>query len=95
MPLSIILLVEKVFKHHGLWDIKVSPPQVKVPPVTISIDYSDSQIPFSAPSFYPDPDYPMDCYRSFRPRRVITWLLSAIFPPFPGYGKRFDVFFIC
>jgi len=30
--------------------------------VTISIDYSDFQIPFSALSFYPDPDYPMDSY---------------------------------
>ena len=35
---------------------------MKVPFVTISIDDSDSQVPFSAPSFYPDPEHPMDSY---------------------------------
>jgi hypothetical protein len=62
MFLSIILPVEKILKHFGLWDLKVRhPPKVKAPSVTISIDNSDSQIPFSAFPFYPDPDYPMDC----------------------------------
>jgi len=32
--------------------------------VTVSIDYSDFQVPFSAPSFYLDPDYPMNSYVS-------------------------------
>jgi hypothetical protein len=32
-------------------------------PVTIPIDYSDSQVPFCGPSFYPDPDYPVDSYK--------------------------------
>jgi hypothetical protein len=40
------------------------PPKVKLPSVMISIDDSDSQVPFSAPSFYPDQDYPMDSYVS-------------------------------
>jgi hypothetical protein len=35
-----------------------------------SIDYSDSQVPSSAPSFYPDPDYPMDYNRFSKPRWV-------------------------
>jgi hypothetical protein len=34
----------------------------KTPSITIPIDYSDSQIPFSTPSFYPDPEYPMDSW---------------------------------
>jgi hypothetical protein len=55
----------RAFKHLGLWDLKVRPPpKVKAPSVTIPIDDSDSQVPFSAPSFYPDPDYPMDSYVS-------------------------------
>ncbi len=32
--------------------------KVKVPSITISIDDSDSPVPFSAPFLYPDPDYP-------------------------------------
>lgn len=56
-------VIEKILKHLGLWDLKVGPPpKVKAPSVTILIDDSDSQVPFSAPSFYPDPDYPMDSY---------------------------------
>jgi len=55
--------IEKILKHPGLWDLKVRPPpKVKASSVTISIDDSDSQVPFSAPPFYPDPDYPMDSY---------------------------------
>jgi hypothetical protein len=58
-------VIEKILKHLGLWDLKVRlPPKVKAPSLTISIDDSDSQVPFSAPSFYPDPDYPMDSYVS-------------------------------
>ena len=54
-------MIEKILKHLGLWDLKVRPPpKVKAPSVTISIDNSDSQIPFSALPFYPDPNYPMD-----------------------------------
>ena len=53
-------VIEKLFKHLGLWDLKVRPPpKVKAPSVTISINDSDSQVPFSAPSFHPDPDYPI------------------------------------
>jgi len=56
-------VIEKILKHLGLWDLKVKPPpKVKALYVTLSIDDSDSQVPFSTPSFYPDPDYPMDSY---------------------------------
>jgi hypothetical protein len=51
-------VIEKILKQLGLWDLKVSlPPKVKAPSVTISIDDSDSQVPFSTPPFYPDPEY--------------------------------------
>ena len=54
-------VIERILKHLGLWDLKGSPPpEVKAPSVTISIHASDSQVPFSAPPFYADPDYPMD-----------------------------------
>jgi hypothetical protein len=44
-------VIEKILKHLGLWDLKVRPPpKVKAPSVTISIDDSDSQVPFSTPS---------------------------------------------
>jgi hypothetical protein len=50
-------VIEKILKHLGLWDLKVrTPPKAKGPSVTISIDDSDSQVPFSASSFYPDPE---------------------------------------
>ena len=56
-------VIEKILKHLGLWDLKVRPPpKVKTPSVPISTDDSDSRFPFSAPPFYPDPDYPMDSY---------------------------------
>jgi hypothetical protein len=56
-------VIEKILKHLALWDLKVRlPPKVKEPSVTISIDDSDSQVLFSAPSFYPDPEYPLDSY---------------------------------
>ena len=64
-------VIEKILKHLGLWDLKVRPPpKAKVPSVTVCIDYSDSQVPFSAPSLYPDPDYPMDYNRISKPRWV-------------------------
>ena len=54
---------EKILRHLGLWEVKVRPPpKEKVPFLSVSIDYSDSQIPFSGPSLYPDPEYPMDSY---------------------------------
>jgi hypothetical protein len=57
-------VIEKILKHLGLWDLKVRPsPKVKAPSRTISIDDSDSQVPFSTPSFYPDREHPMDSYR--------------------------------
>jgi len=54
-------VIEKILKHLGLWgNIKVRPPaNVKAPSLRISIDDSDSQVPFSTPPFYPDPDYPI------------------------------------
>ena len=58
-------VIEKILKHLGLWDVKARPPpKGKVPSPSISIDDSDSQIPFSTLSFCPDPDYPMDSYVS-------------------------------
>jgi len=73
-------VIEKILKHLGLWDLKVRPPpKVKAASVTISIDDSDSQVPFSAPSFYPDPDYPMDSQRILKPRGVTPLVvISAI-----------------
>jgi hypothetical protein len=50
--------IEKILKHLGLWDLNVRP-LPKVPSVTICIDDSDSQVSFSAPSFYPDPEHPV------------------------------------
>ena len=48
----------KILMRLCLWEVKVRPPpKVKVPSVTISIDDSDSQVPFSVLSFYPDPEY--------------------------------------
>ena len=38
-------VIEKILKHLGLWDLKASPPKVKVPSVTISSDDSHSKIP--------------------------------------------------
>ena len=50
-------VIEKILKHLGLWELKVRPPpKVKAPSVTISIDDSDSHVPFSTPPFFPDPN---------------------------------------
>jgi hypothetical protein len=44
-----------------------TPAQGKGAPIAISIDDSDSQIPFIAFPFCPDPDYPMDYNRISMP----------------------------
>jgi hypothetical protein len=50
-------VIEKILKHLGLWDLKVKQqPKVKASSIRISIDDSDSQVPFSTPPFYPDPN---------------------------------------
>lgn len=52
-------MIEKFIKHLDLLDLEVKPPpMVEASPATISIDDSDSQVPFSAPPFYPDPEHP-------------------------------------
>jgi len=57
-------VIEKILKHLGLWDLKVRPPpKMKAPSVRISSDGTESQVPFSAPPFYPDPIYPADYNR--------------------------------
>ena len=64
-----------ILKHLGPWDLEVRlPPKAKVPSPLISIDYSDIQVPFSALSFYPDPDYPMDYNRISKPR----WMIPTV-----------------
>jgi len=67
-------VIEKILKHLGLWDIMVRPPpKVKAPSLTISIDDSDSQVPFSTPPFYPDPDYPIHpLYGLITPRTLYS-----------------------
>ena len=65
------VLIEKILKHLGLWDLKVRPASKgKVPSVTISIDDSDSQVLFSSRSFYPDPDDSMGFHRISEPHGV-------------------------
>jgi hypothetical protein len=62
-------VIEKILKHLGLWDLKVRPPpKVKAPSVTISIDDSDSQVPFCVPPFHPYPISPTDYNRILKPR---------------------------
>jgi len=75
-------VIQKILKHLGLWDLKVRPlPKMKATFVTISINDSDSQIPFSA-SFYPDSNYPMDSYRISKPCEVKPLVkVSAIYSP--------------
>ena len=74
-------VIEKILKHLCLWNLKVRPPpKGKVPCLSISIDDSDSQVPFSAPSFYPDPDSPKDCNTISKPRWVTPMArISAIY----------------
>ena len=65
-------VIEKLLKRLSLWEVKVRPPpKVKAPSSSISIDDSDSQVPFSASSFYMDPEYPMESYRISKLRGVI------------------------
>lgn len=70
----------KILKHLGLWEAKARPPpKVKAFSVTISIDDSDSQVLFSTPPIYLDPDYPMDYNRISKPRWVTPMVtVSAI-----------------
>jgi hypothetical protein len=47
--------------------------------VRISIDDSAPQIPFSAPPFYPDPEYPVNSYRISKPCGITALVtVSAI-----------------
>jgi hypothetical protein len=40
-------VIEKILKRLGLLEVRTGPPpKVKVPSVTIPIDYSDPQVPF-------------------------------------------------
>jgi hypothetical protein len=51
----------------------------KLPSLTVPIHDSDSQVPFSAPSFYPDAIYPTNYSRISKPRRVTPMVtVSAI-----------------
>jgi hypothetical protein len=77
-------VIKKILRHLGLWDLKVSPPpKVKAPSVTIPIDDSDSQVSFSASSFYPAPGLLMDSQRIFKPGGVTPLVaISAINPLF-------------
>ena len=78
-------LIEKVLQYPSLQNLKVSPPaKVKAPSVTISIDDSDSQVPFSTPPFYPDPDYPMDSYVNC----VVLWGTKELDCPQEGLMTR-------
>ena len=44
-------VIKKILKHLGLWDLEAwPPPKVKAPSLKISIDDSDSHVPFSTPS---------------------------------------------
>jgi hypothetical protein len=43
-------VIEKILRHPERWDMKVRPPpRRRGSSLSVSIDYSDSQIPFSAP----------------------------------------------
>jgi hypothetical protein len=44
-------VIKKTLKHLGLWEVKARPPpRAKGTSVTIYLDDSDSQVPFSTPS---------------------------------------------
>ena len=52
------------------------------------------QVPFFAPLFYPDPDYPMDSYRISKPHGLSPMVtISAIYPLFPTPQKSHDLIF--
>ncbi len=51
-----------------------------MPSLSIFTDDSDSRVPFSAPSFYPDLDSPMDYNTISKPRWVTPMVtVSAIY----------------
>jgi hypothetical protein len=51
-------------------------------------DGSDSQVPFSAPPFSSDSDYPMDSCRISKPRRVsLMVMISTIYLLFQYFKK--------
>jgi hypothetical protein len=54
-------VIEKTLKCLEAWEIKArSLLRAKTSSVAIYVDDSDSQVPFSVPSFYPDPEYLVD-----------------------------------
>jgi hypothetical protein len=79
--------------HVGLWEVKTKPPiKGKAPSPSISLDDLDSQVPFSAPSFYANPIYPADYNRISNPRWVTPMVIvSAIFLLFSGHQECFDM----
>jgi hypothetical protein len=66
------LIIRKILKHLGLWEVKPRPPpKAKLPPQNVHIDYSyrdvgpygpeaDSQVPPCEDDLYYDPDYPIE-----------------------------------
>ena len=86
-------LVGNILKDLELWEMKARlPPEVEVPSITISIDDSDFQIPFSAPPFYPAPDYAMDSYRISEPKGLTPMIaISAMNHVFPTPQKSEDL----
>ena len=88
--------IEKILKPLGLWDSKLRPPpKVKEPSITISIDDSDSRVPFSVSFFYPDPIYPTDYNRISKPHLVTPMVtIAAIDLLFLDYRKCPDLIFV-
>jgi hypothetical protein len=73
--------VDETVNRKQVLDIARQPPLSNtqtLPSGTIPIDDSNSQVPFSAPSFYPDPIDPTDYNRISKPRWVTPMVtLSA------------------
>jgi hypothetical protein len=63
-------LIQKIYEINPLTCPKCQG-KMKMPSSSISIDDSDSHVPFSASSFYMDPEYPMESYRISKLRGVI------------------------
>ena len=58
-------VTEKILKHLGLWEAKARPPpKTTAPPLSVYIDYSDSQVPPCDDHLYCDPEYPIEAYAS-------------------------------
>lgn len=58
------VVIKKILKHLGLWEVKPRPPP-RTPKAQLlytepHIDYSDTQVCPSDNSFYVDPEYPAD-----------------------------------